>query len=144
MIGIIVEHLELEREQVYLKTLKRPWTEIAPRFIYAISKSRWDNVLVDGEPVSTPRNRESKMMDLVINWITTAVIIFCDAMPNSEERHLPMYFTWDALYKDFVKDHKDEDQICTSRYFKAVRKRFFPYLKIPKHTRLGNAILALP
>lgn len=87
------------------------------------------------------RTYSSGMRDLILGWVSNALLICADSDPASTIRYLPTGVTrtdlYDGFYKDICSLYLDDSMIPSESYFRHILKTFYPDVKIVRKNRLG-------
>jgi hypothetical protein len=72
-------------------------------------------------------------------WFLNIISWFCDIMPNSDSKYLPVYFTKDSLYQMAVAEHEiQEGSRFSYSSFRSFWKTNHKSVKISKSFKMGQ------
>jgi hypothetical protein len=111
--------------------------------IYGISQYKFNTCLETlKKPTIHGNKNKSKISGwkyFLVGWFATLIASYCELMPNSFNKYLPVYFTKDTVYQMAEAAILDKTKIhISSSTFQAYWKENYKEVKISKNFRMGR------
>jgi hypothetical protein len=87
---------------------------------------------------ATGTSSKPSWMLFLEGWFINLIAYFCDIMPNSDNRYLPIYFTKSTMHETAVSEFQQQGgSFFSSSSFQKFWKNNYKYVKIPKSFKMG-------